>query len=177
MDCLVPATQKGRRRGVCRQDLAGECALQQVTASGFQACSPVHQSLHAASSSYQRKAARRQAWDNRVYHHPSFTSPKSRTQPRHAHRGRTQAHGTGVSGCWPGADAEAVWGCCSQAAIEELELVSLLQVMLLSHLSLNAIYRRFLNSASHMPSKLHTCLFDFFYWSMLCCANVCVALI
>ena len=97
------------------------------------ACSLLCNSSNWASSMYEHSGDCRRSWDDRVYHRPSLLGTTSRRQQKHSHtesiRKQTAAR---CYGCWIHR-SQPVVGSSSQSCSqnEELELVSLLQVLFL----------------------------------------------
>ena len=97
------------------------------------ACSLLCNSSNWARSMYEYSGQCRQSWDGRVYHRPSLLGTTSRRQLKHTHT-ESIKKGTAARcyGCWIHR-SQPVVGSSSQSCSqnEELELVSLLQVLFL----------------------------------------------
>lgn len=79
---------------------------------------------------YEHSRNCRQSWDGRVYHRPSLLGTISRRHLRHSHTESVEKHTTArCYGCWLQRSQPVMRGC-SPDSVEELELVSLLQVLL-----------------------------------------------
>ena len=129
---LHAATQQGKRAVQCSQE---GCLQQHATSQENCMYSSRCNSLEGASNIYRRKANRRKSWDGRVYHHPALLSPASNRQLRHSNTERVnKCIAANCCGCWLN-ESPAVAVDCMQHSTEELELVSLLQVLLFTTLS------------------------------------------
>lgn len=94
-------------------------------------CTLLCNSLNGASNIYEHSRICRQSWDGRVYHRPSLLSTASRGQLRHSYTATINKQTAArCYDCWL-QSSQAVMESCSKSA-EELELVSLLQVLLVS---------------------------------------------
>ena len=129
--CSSSATQQGRRAVKCSQ----EGCLQQYTSSlGHYTYSSMYNSLEGASNVFRHSVNRRQNWDGRVYHHPALLTPASNRQLRHSITERVnRCSAANCCGCWVD-KSPSVAKHCMQHSTEELELVSLLQVLLFTTL-------------------------------------------
>lgn len=111
---------------------AGNSSVQdnQTSVHGVGASSSLCNSSNWGSNMYEHSRNCRQSWDGRIYHRPSLLGTISRRQLKHSHtesiKKQTAAR---CYGCWL-QRSQAVMGSCSQDSAEELELVSLLQVVL-----------------------------------------------
>ena len=130
--CSYSATHQGRRAAKCSQ----EGCLQQYTSSqGHCTYSSMYNRLEGTSNVFRHSVNRRQSWDGRVYHNPALLSPASNKQLRHNMTERVnKCSAANCCGCWCD-KSPSVAENCMQHSTEELELVSLLQVLLFTTLS------------------------------------------
>ena len=105
-------------------------------------CKPISMcdSLGGASKIYMNSKYRRQGWDGRVYYHPALMNSAS-TRLRHSRDalGSHKRSPAKCCGCWVQKSSGAAERCMHHST-EELELVSLLQVLLSSAPALHCVH-------------------------------------
>ena len=161
--CLHSAAQQGNRPLKCSQE---GCLPEYILSHGLSVRSSMCNSsmLDRAGNRYRHNENRRQSWDGRVYHCPALLGPASARQLKHSQTERVDKRSAAnCCSCWFPKPQAAARDCVKDST-EDLELVSLLQVLLVYHFIM--LYTVYL-----LQFVLHLCVTHLCNLHTICCVH------